>query len=122
MWLGWNLEWAAEEEAGPALAVTPMLGFVTGDTDGIAPGLLVDASWGWFELWNESEYLLDAHDADDDFLYTWTELTASPIEWLRFGIVAQRTQIFDTELSLDRGLLLGAHWRAVSGTVYWFNP
>lgn len=90
-WAGWNLDWPATEEEGFAIAVTPMVGLVTGDTDGFAPGVLLDASWWLLELWNESEYLFDADDSDDDYFYSWTELSLSPVEWLRFGLVGQRT-------------------------------
>lgn len=123
LWAGWNLDWTFGEEQRPCeLAITPMAGLVFGDTDGWAPGLELDASWWIFELYNESEYLFDWHDDDDDFFYSWTELAAAPVEWLRFGLVAQRTHAFETDRSLDRGLLLGLSFRKVSGTVYWFNP
>ena len=104
------------------LAATPMAGVVFGDVDGVAPALLLDAKWKWLELWDESEYVVATSDHADSFFYTWNELTVAPREWLRFGLVAQRTQAYDTRLSLDRGLLLSLSGGPVTGTVYWFNP
>ena len=42
--------------------------------------------------------------------------------WLRFGVVGQRTHAFETDRSIDRGLLLGVSFEHLTGTVYWFNP
>jgi len=115
---GWNFEWGKELQ----LAATPMAGVVFGDVDGVAPGLLLDAKWKWLEFYDESEYVVSTNDHLDDYLYTWNELTLHPIEWLKFGLVGQRTQAWDTRLSLDRGLLLSLSGGPVTGTVYWFNP
>jgi len=115
---GYNFEWGKELE----LSVVPMAGVVFGDVDGVAPALLLDAKWTWLELYDESEYVVATSDHADSFFYSWNELTLAPLEWLRFGLVGQRTQAYDTRLSLDRGLLLSLSGGPVTGTVYWFNP
>lgn len=114
---GWNFDW---EEHG--LRLVPMAGVVSGDTDGLAPGLLGEWSWRWLEVWSESEYVYDLDDADDSFFYTWNEVSLVPAEWVRLGFVAQRTRAYDQELSLDRGALLGSTIGPLSFTFYWFNP
>jgi hypothetical protein len=115
---GWNFDWYEEH----GLRVVPMAGVVAGDTDGIAPALLVDYTWNWLEIWSESEYVFDTDDSSDSFFYTWNEVAVVPAEWVRFGFVAQRTNTFDQELSVDRGALLGSTIGPLSLTVYWFNP
>lgn len=118
LWVGANFEWKGEVE----LAVTPMAGVVAGEVDGFAPGVKLDATWKWFEFYDESEYLVSTNDHDDNFIYSWAELTVAPVEWLKTGLVAQRTRAYDTRLSVDRGLLLSLSRGPVSATVYWFNP
>ena len=118
VWAGWNFEWGKEI----TLAATPMAGVVFGDVDGVAPGLLLDAKWKWLEFYDESEYVVSTNDHDDDYLYSWNELTVHPLDWLEFGVVGQRTRAYDTRLSVDRGLLLGFSHGPVTGTVYWVNP
>ena len=118
LFAGWNFDWYEEN----GLRVVPMAGLVGGDTDGVAPALLVDWTWRWLEIWSESEYVYDLDDADDSFFYTWNEASVVPADWVRFGVVAQRTQAFDQELSLDRGFLLGSTLGPLSVTFYWFNP
>lgn len=118
LWVGANFEWKSEVE----LAVTPMAGVVAGEVDGFAPGLKLDATWKWFEFYDESEYVVSTNDHDDNFIYSWAELTVAPVDWLKTGLVAQRTRAYDTRLSVDRGLLLSLSFKKVSGTIYWFNP
>lgn len=104
------------------LSVCPMAGVVVGDVDGVAPGLLLDAKWKWLEFYDESEYVVSTNDHHDNFIYSWSELTLAPVEWLKFGLAAQRTRAYDTDLSVDRGPLLSLSFKKVTGTVYWFNP
>ncbi|TAH38188.1 MAG: hypothetical protein EYC70_06085 [Planctomycetota bacterium] len=116
--VGRNFVWADEL----SVLVVPMIGAVAGDTDGVAPGLEYDLAWKALEWYGESEYVYDLHDADDSFFYTWNELTLAPAEWLRFGLVAQRTRVFEQELTLDRGLLLGLAYGSLWLDLYLFNP
>jgi hypothetical protein len=52
----------------------------------------------------------------------WSELSLWPTEWLRFGVVTQRTRVYQTERDIQRGLLVGFTWRRVEGALYFFNP
>src|SRR5688572_25389105 len=71
---GRNLEWEGLWHESLDVLLVPMAGIVAGDTNGIAPGLEVGATWGMLELWSESEYVFDLDDGDDDYFYTWNEL------------------------------------------------
>ena len=55
------------------------------------------------------------------FFYSWTELTYSPLEWCRAGLVAQRTKAYHTSLDIQRGLLIGVSHRNVDFTTYILN-
>lgn len=121
-WLGWNFDLSPDEKHDLDLHVTPMAGAVFGDVDGVAPGLLFDGRWKWLGLYNESEYVFGTHDSNDDFFYSWTELTLAPVEWLKFGLVAQRTKAYDTNSTIDRGPMLSVTFKRVSATIYWFDP
>jgi hypothetical protein len=118
IWLGYNfsggetLEWA----------LTPLLGGVFGQTDGLAPGYTGSLSWRRLEFYSEGEYLFDAHDSADSFLYNWSELTFRPAEWFRVGLVTERTRAYETERDIQRGVLVGVTYRNVEATTYVFNP
>ena len=117
-WIGINLA------AGDALSleITPMLGVVAGGTEGIAPGFKGTLSWRGLALYGEVEYVFDADDSSDSFLYTWSELTIAPAERWRIGIVAQRTRAYETDFDIQRGLLLGASFGRLDLTAYVLNP
>ena len=102
-WVGYNFS------GGEKLAweFTPMLGGVFGDTTGIAPGYKGSLSWWKLELYSEGEYVFDTGDSSDSFFYNWSELTLAPVDWFRFGLVTQRTRVYQTDRDIQRGLLVG---------------
>ena len=102
--------------------LTPMLGGVFGDTTGIAPGYKGSLSWWKLELYSEGEYVFDTGDSSESFFYNWSELTLSPVDWFRFGLVTQRTKVYETDRDVQRGLLVGFTFRKVDLATYVFNP
>jgi hypothetical protein len=100
---------------------TPMLGGVFGDIHGIAPGYELTLSWSRVELYSEGEYFLDDADESEDFFYNWSELSVTPTDGWRAGLVVQRTRAYETSLDLQRGLLAGGSFRSVDLTAYVFN-
>ena len=117
-WAGVNFE-AGERVT---LALTPMFGIVTGDTDGVAPGLLVTLATWKLELYSEAEWMVDTAETSDSFFYNWSELTLQPVEWFRFGLVTQRTRAYQSDRDIQRGLLGGVMWRNASFTGHVFEP
>lgn len=118
VWVGWNFEFGDEI----SLEITPMVGGVFGETSGVAPGYEATISWWRLEFYGEGEYLLDSNDSDDNFFYSWTELTVAVTDWLRVGCVAQHTKLYDTDLDTQRGFLVGVTAKSLDLTVYMFNP
>jgi hypothetical protein len=56
------------------LTLTPMIGFVFGNTNGIAPGLEASLSWKKLDFYSETEFVVDFDGEENNFLYTWIEL------------------------------------------------
>ena len=117
-WIGYNLSFGEEV----TFDLTPMIGGVFGDTDGIAPGYRFSLGWRMLELVSESEYVFDSRGSQDSFFYTWSELAWAPSDWVRLGMVVQRTRAYQTELDIQRGFLVGVSWKKASFTTYVFNP
>jgi hypothetical protein len=118
VWVGCNFS------GGDKLAweITPMLGGVFGNTDGIAPGYKGSLSWWKLELYSEGEYVFDTGDSSESFFYNWSELTLAPADWFRFGLVTQRSRVYENDREIQRGLLVGLSYKAVDLTTYVFNP
>ena len=117
LWLGYTFEVGEKV----ALRATPIVGGVIGNTTGFAPGYLVGINWKRLELSAEGEYVFNSRDSTGDFFYSWMELSYSPRDWCRAGIVAQRTKAYHTGLDIQHGLLLGFTHKQVSFTTYVFN-
>ncbi len=118
IWFGCNFGGGGKLQWG----FTPMLGGVVGTTAGVAPGWLFTLSYWRLDLSLESEYVIDARDTTESFFYNWSELGVSPMDWLRVGVVVQRTRAYKTDRDVQRGFLVGFTYRMADFTTYVFNP
>jgi hypothetical protein len=118
LWVGCNFG------AGEKLSweLTPMLGGVFGHTTGIAPGYKGSLSWWKIALSSEGEYVVDTGNSHNNFFYNWSELTLSPLDWFKIGMVTQRTRLYHTDREIQRGVLAGLMFKHVDLTTYVFNP
>src|SRR5262245_58909808 len=102
--------------------ITPILVFVFGKTSGIAPGFKGSLSWWRLEFYSKGEYLASTGDSSDSFFYSWSELTIRPLDWLRVGLVGQRTHAYQTDRELERGFMGVVTLKKVDIIAYVFNP
>ena len=116
VWIGYNFD------GGDTVTwdLTPMLGAAFGDTDGIAPGYKGSLGWRKFEFYSEGAFVF-ARESSDSYLYNWSELTFAPVEAFRFGLVTERTRVYQTERDIQRGLLVGGSFKQLDVTGYLFN-
>ena len=98
-----------------------MLGGVFGDTTGIAPGYKLSLTYWKLEFSSEGEFVFDTRDREGSFFYNWSELSISPVDWFRFGLVGQRTRAYQSAVDIQRGLLVGFSHKQVDFTTYVFN-
>ena len=116
-WIGYNLSGGNKFE----YTITPMIGGIVGNTDGFSPGLELTFGFYGFELYSESQYVIDFHSVESNYFYMWTDFTYAPLDWLWFGISGQRTKVYQTEFEVQRGLLVGGSYRWFGLTGYIFN-
>ena len=117
-WVGWNFSFGEELTLG----LTPMVGAVFGGMRGVAPGLTLTLEWGPLALWSQSEYVFDLGDSSQSFFYDWTEVSITGPDWLRVGVVLQRTRAFQTTTEIQGGPLVGLSFWKLSATAYVFAP
>lgn len=117
LWVGYNFR------LGETLVfeAVPMLGGVFGNLTGVAPGWNLALTYKRFSLTSQNEYVFDTGNCEGSFFYTWSELTYSPWDWVRFGLAVQRTKAYRSELDIQRGFLLGFSYKRVDLTGYVFN-
>ena len=103
-------------------SLTPMVGVVFGNTDGIAPGLLTSFNWKKFDFYSESEYVVDFAAKENNFFYTWTEFAITPFKNFRTGISANRTRLYQSDLEVQKGIFTQySFWKLTAG-LHYFNP
>jgi hypothetical protein len=117
-WVGWNLSTGEKLQ----LDLTLMAGGVFGDLRGVAPGLELTLTYGQFQLYSESEYVIDTDDSSGDYFYNWAQLGWSPWQWLTVGLASQRTRVYHTGLDVQRGLFVAFAYKSLTLSVYVFNP
>lgn len=117
-WIGWNVSLGSTV----TLDVTPMFGAVFGETKGVAPGYRTALTWSWLELSSEGEYVFSSGDRADWFFYTWSEVAITPVDWLRAGLVGQRTRAYKSDRDIQRGFFAGYTSTHFDITGYVFNP
>jgi len=116
--IGWNLEWGDRLKLG----LTPGVGCLIGDQGGPILALDVALSWGPLFFSSQSEWLWEVQGGKGWFFYTWTELDVRPWPWIRAGIVAQRTRLFQTAREFIFGPLIGFTVWKVQFSLFWFQP
>lgn len=117
VWVGYNFSGGKKLE----WEVTPMLGGVVGDTTGVASGYKLSVRFWKLELSSEGEFVFDTRDSEGSFFYNWTELSFSPVDWFRLGLVGQRTRAYQSDVDIQRGIFVGFTCKRVDFTTYVFS-
>ena len=101
--------------------VTPMFGGVFGETKGVAPGYNASISWWKLDAYSEGEYVFATED-EESFAYNWSEVAIAPVEWLRVGMVTQRTRAYESEREVQRGPFACVAFDHLDAGVFDFFP
>jgi hypothetical protein len=102
--------------------VTPIVGGLFGGARGVIPGVEASVAWGPFDAYIEAEYVNDRSQDSGSYYYAWSELAWKPVEWLRVGLVGQRTHTVDSDRDLQRGVFAQVTVQRLTFSVYGFNP
>jgi hypothetical protein len=117
LWVGYNLSVGKKL----VLEATPIIGGVFGNVSGVAPGLEFTVTYKKLQLYSANEYIFDTSTKANNFFYTWTQLTYSPVPGFSAGYVVQRTRAFHTALDIQRGLLVEFTRKKVTFATQIFN-
>jgi hypothetical protein len=115
-WLGWVFS------GGETVtwSFTPILGGAWGTTQSFLAGFEASTTWRQLDAYIEAE-VVPTTSSSDSYVYAWSELGWRPVEWLRVGLVGQRTRARGTERELSRGLLAQVTFGAVTIGAYGFD-
>jgi len=118
VYVGWNLTFGRSLR----FVVTPMLGVAFGRTNGIVPALTLSIDWSVLSFWSQGEYVLDFEGLASSFFYSWNEVGVSNGDWLRVGVVFQRTRVFHTSTEVQVGPFVSVTVWKITAAAYLFAP
>jgi hypothetical protein len=102
--------------------VTPIVGALFGSARGFVPGLEASIGYDSLDAYIEAEYVRDLEQSSASYFYAWSELGWTPAQWLRVGLVGQRTRIVNNGRDLQRGAFLQLRGGKATLAIYAFNP
>ncbi|MGB3428078.1 MAG: hypothetical protein WBA53_07865 [Burkholderiaceae bacterium] len=102
--------------------VTPIIGTLFGRARGLVPGVEASAKYKSVDVYVEAEYVFDRQQSSDNYFYAWSELGWTPVQWLRVGLVGQRTRVVDNDRDFQRGVLMQVFAGKATISAYAFNP
>jgi hypothetical protein len=82
-----------------------LFGYVVGNVQGFGPGYELSLNRAWFTLSSQGEYVYDWKNEKGDSLYSWTEVTGSPADWCRLGLVLQTTHNYGLSDDIQPGVV-----------------
>ena len=115
---GWNFE---RQYNKLDITVIPMAGAVVGHTNGILPGLELNASYKRFTLYSENEYMLDFKGRENYFFYSWSQLSAQIFKNIQIGVLAQSLRWYKTKFDIQRGVYAEYNVGSFTFDAYYFN-
>ena len=89
-----------------SFAASVLFGIVGGSVEGVGTGYELTLNREWFTLESQGEYVYDPRQDGDDSLYSWTELTGSPVDWCRLGLLVQTTNNYGKKDDVQPGVVL----------------
>src|ERR1700740_2335901 len=98
-----------------------MIGGVFGRTTVFSPGYIGSLSWKKLEFSTEGEFVFETKERSGSFFCSWMEFSYSSVEWCRTDLVADKTKAYQTNLDIQRGVLIGFSHRRIDFTSYIFN-
>ena len=102
--------------------VTPIAGVLFGSVHAVVPGIEASVAYQAFDAYIEAEYVSDRDHHEDSFFYAWSELGYRPVEWLRLGLIGQRTRVVHNDRDLQRGIFAQLNFGKATLGIYAINP
>jgi len=102
---------------------SPIAGGVFGTYKGASLGANVSFEYKNLYFSSQPQYTFTFNKTkEDNFIYSWSELSYQIKGWLAAGISAQHTKLYQAKGLVEKGLLLSFSYKKWSLPLYIFNP
>jgi hypothetical protein len=103
-------------------SISPVAGIVIGDLNGGSVGMNVSLGYKDFYLYSQPQYTFSVEKCDFNYIYSWTDVTYSPLTWLSLGVSLQHTKPYGSKSFMQNGLIVEAAYKKFTFPLYMFNP
>lgn len=111
-----------EKDGEFSYSISPIAGIVRGSFEGYSAGLNFEAEYKKYFVASQSQYTINAKTRNQNFAYSWTDVTYKICEAVSAGFSFQHTKVRDDKMITERGVLLKVSTGKWSVPVYLFNP
>lgn len=111
-------------DAGSDLSIsfTPIAGAVFGFYKGASLGANLYVNYKRLNLSHQPQYTLSVDARENNFLYSWSDLSLDITNNISVGVSAQHTKMYSEKGMLEKGVLVQFSFKNWSLPVYTYNP
>ena len=113
--------WTFGKDGKFSYSVTPMAGIAAGNSNGVLPGLECSATYSIINFYTENEYMLDFKGKENNFFYSWTQLSANTFKNMQAGVLTESLRWFKTKFDVQRGIYAEYSPGNFTFDIYGFN-
>jgi cell division protein FtsN len=110
------------KESALSYSISPIAGAVMGDYNGGSFGVNISLGYKNFYFFSQPQYTFSLAGAYDNYIYSWTDLTYSPLNWLSVGVSLQHTKPYQAKSYMENGFVVEAAYKKFTFPIYIFSP
>ena len=110
------------KESAVSYSISPIAGAVIGDFNGGSIGANISLGYKNFYIYTQPQYTFSLEAAYNNFIYSWTDITYSPLNWLSVGVSLQHTKPYRSKGFIENGLVIEAAYKKFTFPVYIYSP
>jgi hypothetical protein len=110
------------KESALSYSISPMAGAVMGQYSGGSLAANISLGYKNFYLYSQPQYTFSLAGAENNYIYSWTDFTYSPKDWLSVGVSLQHTKPYKDKGYVQNGVVIETAIKNFTFPVYVFSP
>jgi len=111
-----------ENNSAFSYSFTPIAGTVFGTYKGGSIGANLSLEYRSLSFSSQPQYTLSLAGRENNFLYSWSDLSCQLFKGFSLGISAQHTKLFGEKAFLEKGLMMEIAFKKLAVPLYVFSP
>jgi hypothetical protein len=105
-----------------SLQVTPVAGIMFGKLNGGSVGAIIEVNLNKFCFSSEPQYVFSFKEKNDNYIYSWSEISYQVFSFLYAGLALQQTKSFAFSSVFEPGIMAGLSIKNFDIPIYCFSP